>query len=152
MTFNPDPTKLPVEIIFSRKTKPPHHPVLPFNGIPLQRATEHKHLDVILDRKLKFERPMNEICNKASKLSGVMILLRTYATMSALQKLYISFVRSKLKYGGVLFHTCPSKKKPFQLLPLQTGALLRLVQKLESIQYRAALNRFLERQLYHQSV
>ena len=138
MVFNPDPSKPPVEMIFSRKTKPPHHPVLLFNGVPLERVTEHKHLGVILDIKLKFEKHINEICNKASKLLGVMKLSRAHVPMSALEKVYVAFVRSKLEYGDVLFHTTPSKKKPFRLLPLITDGLPRLMQKLETIQYTAA--------------
>ena len=125
-------------MIFSRKTKPPHHPVLLFNGVPLQRVTEHKHLGVILDIKRKFEKHINEICNKACKLLGVMKLSRAHVPMSALEKVYVAFVRSKLEYGDVLFHTTPSKKKPFRLLPLKTDGLPRLMQKLETIRDTAA--------------
>ena len=86
MIFNPDPSKPPVEIIFSRKTKPPYHPTLLFNGVPLHRVTEHKHLGVILDKKLKFKKHINEICNKASKLLGVVKISKAYVPIPALEK------------------------------------------------------------------
>ena len=35
MAFNPDPTKPPTEVIFSTKTKPPHHPNLFLIAFPL---------------------------------------------------------------------------------------------------------------------
>ena len=40
MVFNPEHTKPPVEMIFSRKIKPPHHPVLLFNGLCIQLFAE----------------------------------------------------------------------------------------------------------------
>ena len=46
MSFNPAPAKPPVEMIFSTKTKHVCHPPVSFNGIPLQRVSEHKRLGV----------------------------------------------------------------------------------------------------------
>ena len=49
MAFNPDITKQAVEVIFSVKNKKPHHPDLNFNGIPVAREDNTKHLEVHLD-------------------------------------------------------------------------------------------------------
>ena len=118
MSFNPDPTKPPVELIFSTKNKPIYHPPLTFNGIPLLRVTEHKHLGVTLDTKLNFESYITEICNKASKLLGVMKLASAHAPTSALENVYKSFIRSILEYGDVLYSISPFHNKDKHVLPL----------------------------------
>ena len=137
MSFNPDPTKPPVEMIFSTKTKQISHPPLSFNGIPLQRVSEHKHLGVKLDIKLNFESHINEICNKTSKLLGVMKMSRLHIPISALENVYKFFVRSVLEYGDVLYSKSPFHSKDKHVLPLDTS-LTKSMQKLESVQYKAA--------------
>ena len=67
-----------------------------------------------------------------------MKISRVHVPMAALEKVYTSFVRSKLEYGDVLYNITPSKKKPFQLLPLKIQELPKRMQKLETIQYNAA--------------
>ena len=54
MSFNPDPLKPTVEVIFSTKRIPGVHPILKFNGLPLERVVETKHLGLTLDKKLNF--------------------------------------------------------------------------------------------------
>ena len=44
MSFNPDPQKQAVELIFSKKRIEIDHPVIFFNNIPVKKVTEHKHL------------------------------------------------------------------------------------------------------------
>ena len=43
MSFNPDPNKPPIEIVFSTKNKPLVHKPLIFNGIEVKSEEEHKH-------------------------------------------------------------------------------------------------------------
>ena len=52
--FNPDLTKQPQEIIFSRKLKKSVHPNLTFNNSHVIQTESHKQLDLILDNKLNF--------------------------------------------------------------------------------------------------
>ena len=54
MSFNTDSTKQAVELIFSRKKKPPNHPPILFNDTPSSKTEEHKHLNLILDSELSF--------------------------------------------------------------------------------------------------
>ena len=54
MSFNPDPQKQAVELIFSRKRNELDHPVIHFNNIPVEKVNEHKHLGIILDQKIIF--------------------------------------------------------------------------------------------------
>ena len=52
MSFNPDPQKQAVEVIFSTKRIEMNHPEIRFNNIPVMKVNEHKHLGIILDSKL----------------------------------------------------------------------------------------------------
>ena len=60
MAFNPDPNKQANEILFSCKKKTVQHPVLSFNGSPVARVDDQKHLGLILDLSLSFVNHINE--------------------------------------------------------------------------------------------
>ena len=65
MSFNPDPNKQATEILFSCKKKPVDHPQLTFNGTPVSRLQEHKHLGLILTSTLNFGKHIIEKVKKA---------------------------------------------------------------------------------------
>ena len=67
MEFNPDPTKQATEVLFSCKKSSPNHPQLIFNGISVAKVKDQKHLGLILDSSLSFEKHMNEKIIKAKK-------------------------------------------------------------------------------------
>ena len=52
MVFNPDITKQAVEILFLNKTKHSQLDPLTFNGIPVKKVSETKHLGMILDNRI----------------------------------------------------------------------------------------------------
>ena len=54
MSFNPDPTKMAQEALFSRKKPKVIHPSLIFNGKDVSRSESLKHLGVVFDLKLNF--------------------------------------------------------------------------------------------------
>ena len=56
MSFNPDPKKQAQEVIFSRKSKAISHPPLVFNNNNVMQTTSQKHLGIILDTRLSFEK------------------------------------------------------------------------------------------------
>ena len=56
MAFNPDVTKPQIEVIFSTKVKKPILPELIFNGVTLIRGSEQKHLGLVLDSSLSFNK------------------------------------------------------------------------------------------------
>ena len=60
MSFNPDPIKQAVQVVFSHKTKQIDHPIIYFNGIEVKNVNDHKHLGLILDVKLSFALHINE--------------------------------------------------------------------------------------------
>ena len=51
MSFNPDPTKMAQEVLFSRKKSKVIHPSLIFNGKDVSRSESHKHLGLIFNGK-----------------------------------------------------------------------------------------------------
>ena len=55
MLFNPDPSKLAVEIIFSTKIITTKSPILTFNNSIVSSKESHKHLGMILDKKFSFD-------------------------------------------------------------------------------------------------
>ena len=56
LEFNPDPTKQATEVLFSCKKCRPNHPKLIFNGATVEKVNEHKHLGLVLDSRLSFEK------------------------------------------------------------------------------------------------
>ena len=77
MEFNPDPNKQATELLFSCKKNSPNHPSLFFNGTVVPKVTEQKHLGLILDSKLSFERHINENIVKAKKYLSKFLPLKT---------------------------------------------------------------------------
>ena len=70
MKFNPDPTKQAAEVLFSCKKMKPNHPLLVFNGSAVTKVNEQKHLGLILESDLSFEKHLNEKMIKAKKNIG----------------------------------------------------------------------------------
>ena len=68
MEFNPDPNKQATELLFSCKKNSPNHPSLFFNGTVVPEVNEQKHLGLIPDSKLPFERHLNEKIMKAKRI------------------------------------------------------------------------------------
>ena len=134
MAFNPDPNKQATEVLFSCKKKPVQHPELFFNGAPVSRVSEHKHLGLIFKPTLSFAKHINEKINNAKKNIGIMKHLNSVLPFSSLKQMYNALVRSHLDYCDVIFHI-PSKIHP----PPLGMSLHDHMEKLEKVQYQAAL-------------
>ena len=65
MSFNPDPTKQAVQVIFSRQAQAIVHPKIYFIEIEAKTVNEHKHLGLTLDAKLTFASHIDEKIKKA---------------------------------------------------------------------------------------
>ena len=66
MSFNPDPTKQAVQVVFTRKSKQIDHPKIYFNDIEVKTVNDHKQ-GLILDSKLSSISYINEKISKAHK-------------------------------------------------------------------------------------
>ena len=133
MSFNPDPQKQAVEIIFSRKRNKIDHPVILFNDTPVKKVDEHKHLGLFLDSKLSFSAHIKAAISKSRKSIGLLKYLSKYLPRHTLNELYKLYVRPHLDYGDVIYHI-PAKVCEFS----GNITLPNLMEKLESVQYSAA--------------
>ena len=104
MEFNPDPTKQAIEVLFSCKKVSPNHPQLIFNGTDVVKVNEQKHLGLILQPGLSFEKHLNEKIIKAKKNIGLLKHLSNFLLLKTLDQMYKTFVRSHLDYCDVIYH------------------------------------------------
>ena len=107
---------------FSRKIKTVPHPSITFNNNPLSLCLAQKHLGLVLDSKLTFNKHINNVLSKVNKSTVLMRKFQSVLPRSSLLTIYKSFTRSHLDYADVVYHQ--SYKLPFY-------------EKLESIQYNA---------------
>ena len=128
MEFNPDPTNQATEVLFSCKKVSPSHPQLMFNGTAVVNVNEQKHLSLILQPVLSFEKHINEKIIKAKKNIGILKNLKT------LDQMYKGLDRSHLDYCDAIYHI------PSRIYQPSLGMTLHsLMDKAERIQYQASL-------------
>ena len=123
MSFNPDPNKQAQEVVFSRKVQITCHPSIYFNNKSFKQVPSQKNLGLILG-KLNFQEHLKNILNKVNKSIGLLRKLQNILPHEALLTIYKSFVRPHLEYDDVIYDQ--NYNNYFH-------------QKLESIQYNAAL-------------
>ena len=120
MSFNPDPNKQAQKVFFSRKLKKVCHPPLRFNNF--SQASSQKHLGLMLENRLTFDKHLTNTLNKISKTIGLLPKLQSILPRPALLTIYKCFIRSHLDYGDIIY---------------DQGYDLSFHQKLESIEYNA---------------
>ena len=84
MSFNLDPSKQAVEVHFSRKINPADTPPVYFNNLRVASCETHKHLDLLLDKRLAFDRHVKEMILRATKGVGLITTLRRYLPRNSL--------------------------------------------------------------------
>ena len=104
MSFNPDPQKQAVELIFSTKKVETNHPEIRFNNAPVVRVDEHKHLGIILDTKLSFSTHIKAAISKTRKGIGLLKYLSKYLPRHTLNDLYKLYVQPHLEHGDLIYH------------------------------------------------
>ena len=134
MEFNPDPIKQATEVLFSCKKNSANHPHLIFNGTAVVKVNEQKHLGLILEPGLSFEKHLSEKIIKAKKNVGILKHLSKFLPLKTLDQMYKALVRSHLDYCDVIYHIPSIIHQP----PLGR-TLNSLMEKVERIQYQAAL-------------
>ena len=134
MSFNPDLQKQAVEILFSRKRNKIDHPGILFNNTPVKKVEEHKHLGLVLDSKLSFSAHIKAAITGSRRGIDLLRYLSKYLPRHTLNELHKLYVRSHLDYGDVIYHI-PAKVCEFS----GNVTLASLLEKLESVQYSAAL-------------
>ena len=134
MEFNPDANKQATEVLFCYKRVKSNHPNLTFHGTVVAKVNDQKHLGLILDPKLSFEKHINEKITKAKKNIGVIKHLSKYLPCKTLDQMYKALVRSHLDYCDIIYHEQSKVNQP----PLGRS-LTAPMEKVEKIKYLAAL-------------
>ena len=134
MEFNPDPTKQATEVLFSCKKNRPNHPQLISNGTDVVKVNEQKHLGLIFEPGLSFEKHLSEKIIKDRKNVGILKHLSTVLPLKTLDQMYKALVRSHLDYCDIFYRiTSIIHQSPLRV------SLNSLMDKVERIQYQAAL-------------
>ena len=134
MSFNPEPSKQAIEVIFSQKRNNLPHPPLFFNGSLVSKADFHKHLGLILDSKLSFIHHINEKIKISKNLTNILRYLSKYLPLNTLNQMYKLFIRPHFDYCDIIYHI-PHFPNMFD----SSISLHPLMEKIESLQYQAAL-------------
>ena len=112
MSFNPDPTKQTIQVVFTRKSKQIDHPKIYFNDVKVKTVNDHKRLGLILDSKLSFISHINEKISKAHKGLGIIKSLSRLLSVRTLDLIFKLYIRPHLDFCDVIFHI-PSITNPF---------------------------------------
>ena len=95
---------------------------------------DQKHLGLVLDSRLSFEKHLNEKIIKAKKDVGILRHLSKFLPLKTLDQMYKALVRSHLDYCDIIYHI-PSHQNQAPL-----GVVLNsLMENVGRIQYQAAL-------------
>ena len=87
MEFNPDPTKQATEVLFSCKKSSVSHMKLTVNGTVVEKVNDQKHLGIILDSTLSFDKHLNEKIIKAKNNVGMLKHLSKFLPLKTLDQM-----------------------------------------------------------------
>jgi hypothetical protein len=115
--FNPAKTDC---VTFTRKRNhiPPR---ILMDNIAVKTSDSHKHLGLILQCDGKWGEQMDEMISKAKRRVDILRYLGRKLDRQSLEKLYITFVRPILEYGGVIWNNC-QEGESYQLEMVQLSA------------------------------
>ena len=125
MNFNPDPSKLAQEVIFSKKLQKTNHSQVYFNHNSIKQVPSQKHLGMYLDTKSNFQEHLNNVLSKVNKTIGYCVSSKLFSHYS-LVTVYKAFIRAHLDYGEIIYDQ--SYNETFR-------------KKMESLQHNTALAR-----------
>ena len=116
----PIPTNKQTKYYFHVKTKKVDHPPLVFNRSPVVRVKETKHLGLVLQFNLNFDKHLTEKIKKAKKIVDLMKHLNNLLPFRTLNQMYKSLVHPHLDYCDIIYHI------PQTVRPLAEGGGITL--------------------------
>ena len=78
-------------------------PMLYIDNFEIARETVTKFLDIFIDENLTWKYHIERVCNKVSKSIGIMYKSRNILSKRLMKQLYLSFIRSYLKYTNIVW-------------------------------------------------
>ena len=115
--FNPNKTEA---MLFSLRPVT-HFPSLTFNNTSIEFVDSHKHLGVTLSDNGQWHTHIESILASAYKILGIMRKLKYTFSRTALNQIYISYIRPVLEYSAIVWDGCTIQDK-FALEKLQNKA------------------------------
>ena len=117
MSFNPDPTKMTKEVLFSRKKMKVIHPNLTFIGEDAHSSHFQNHLRMVLDPKLNFEMHSKEKFPIFNNCIALLRKPRYPIPRKPLISIYKALLKPHLDYCNVIYDK-PSNEKFIDTLEL----------------------------------
>ena len=74
-----------------------------FNNLAVASCETRKHLGLLLDKRLVFDRHLEEMILRANKGAGLITRLRRYLPRNSLLTFYKVFIRPHLDFGDVVY-------------------------------------------------
>ena len=139
MSFNPDPTKQAVELIFSKKKSVIDHPVILFNNMPVMKVDEHKYVGITLDRTLSFSSHIKAAISKTRKGIGMLRFLSRYLLRHTLNELYKLYVRPHLERRYYLPQSTKSMRLHRQYHLIKFNGEARICSILRCLSYNGSV-------------
>ena len=124
MPSNLEPSEQVLKIHFSGKINPMDLSPFCFNNLAVASSETHKHLGLLFDTRLDYNRHIEETILTANKGIKLINRLRRYLPRNSLFTIYKTFIRPHLDYEDVVYE-----------YPGNTT----FMQKFESVQYNASL-------------
>ena len=93
MQFNSDPNKQAQEVYFAKKANNENSLPVTFNNGKVVTCSTHKHLRLLLDKRLSFNKYIQSKMNKCCKMTGVVKRLSVSLPRDTLLRIYKSFIR-----------------------------------------------------------
>ena len=124
MLINRDANKPAQEVLFSRKKKTQNHPNISLNNVQVERASQQKHLGLLLDEKLNFKEHVDSTISKLDRGIAVLKKLRYSLPRKPLITIYKALLRPLLDYGDIIYDQPHNES---------------VCEKLDSVQYKIAL-------------
>ena len=103
MKFNPDPNNQAQEVNSSNRINKDSSLSITFNNIKVETISLQKHLGLILDERLNFNKHLESKINKGYKIIGFLKGLSNKLPRDALLRICKYFVRSHLDYGDIVY-------------------------------------------------
>ena len=105
--FNPNKTEA---MLFSLRPVT-HFPSLTFNNTSIEFVDSHKHLGVTLSDNGQWHTHIESILASAYKILGIMRKLKYTFSRTALNQIYISYIRPVLEYSAIVWDGCTIQDK-----------------------------------------
>ena len=98
-------------MLFSRKHIPTLLSTIILNGTSLNSVSSHKHLGLILTKKMTWSEHILSFTNKAKKRIHLLSAFKYSMSRYALFRCYLPFVRPLLEYADIIFDNCFKQEK-----------------------------------------